>query len=203
MCTVGSEWKSASRLPGVTLARTTPTPPAFLTALLLSTRSLIPRSQTTTLPSTLSGSSTPPRKHRAAACLSSPGAAALAALISRVCGNLSWVIEAPRIARPLPRTIVFSRLTWVAAATVVSHGLLCATVDTSGPLLPAEVATKMPASAAPSNAISTGSTTVSVTPEIDMLMTSTPSLTASSIASRMEELKQSPLSSSRSLKQTL
>ena len=40
------------------LARTMPTPPASLTAWLLSTRSLVPRVQTTILPATLAGSST-------------------------------------------------------------------------------------------------------------------------------------------------
>ena len=199
---VGTEWKSASRLPGVTLARIMPTPPARLTALLFSTRSLTPRSQTTILPSTLSGSRLP-RKHSAAASSSASPAAARVELISLVCGSFCWEIEAPRIRLPLPRTTVFSKLWWVEAATVVSQGLLCATVDSPGPALPAEVATKMPASAAPSKAISTGSMTVSVTPEMEKLMTSTPSATASSMASRIEEVKQSPVSSSLSSKQTL
>ena len=68
---------------------------------------------------------------------------------------------------------------------MVSHGLLWATVEASGPLLPAEAATKMPASAAPSKATSTESTTVSVAPEIEKFSTSTPSATASSMAPRM------------------
>ena len=42
----------------------------------------------------------------------------------------------------------------VSAATVVIHGLGCATVDAPGPLLPAEAETKTPASAALRNAIS-------------------------------------------------
>ncbi len=68
---------------------------------------------------------------------------------------------------------------------MVSQGLLWATVEAVGPLLPAEAATKTPASAAPAKAISTGSTTVSVAPEIEKLMTSTPSRTASSMADMM------------------
>ena len=38
-CTVGTEWKSASRLPGVVLTSTMPTPPARSTSALLATRS--------------------------------------------------------------------------------------------------------------------------------------------------------------------
>ena len=45
----------------------------------------------------------------------------------------------------------------VPAATVVIQVLGWATVDVVGPLLPAEAATKTPASAANKNAISTGS----------------------------------------------
>ena len=57
----------------------------------------------------------------------------------------------PSVTEPLPLRL------WVPAATVVSHGPGCATVEVAGPLLPAEVATKTPASAANMNAISTGS----------------------------------------------
>ena len=51
---------------------------------------------------------------------------------------------------PLPSVTepCLSRL-WVPAATVVIHGLGWATVPDVGPLLPAEAATKTPASAAP------------------------------------------------------
>ena len=76
-------------------------------------------------------------------------------------------MEAPTIRRPLPSTRVFSKLWWVVAATVLSHGLLCATVDSPGPELPAEVDTKTLASAAASKASSTGSSTVPVAPEIE------------------------------------
>ena len=71
------------------------------------------------------------------------------------------------------------------AATVVSHGELCATVLAPGPLLPADAATKTPASAANMKLISTGSLTSSVAPENDRLMTSTPSDTASLMAATM------------------
>ena len=50
---------------------------------------------------------------------------------------------------PSPRVTVPSALrSWVPAATVVIHGLGCATVAVVGPLLPAEAATNTPASAA-------------------------------------------------------
>src|SRR5262249_57638593 len=58
-CTVGTEWKSAFSEFGLVLASTMPTPPASLTARLLSTRSLVPRSQTTILPATAAGSRKP------------------------------------------------------------------------------------------------------------------------------------------------
>ena len=57
----------------------------------------------------------------------------------------------PSVTEPRP-----SRLC-VPAATVVIHGLGCATVLEAGPLFPAEAATKTPASAANRNEIITGS----------------------------------------------
>src|SRR5689334_8502549 len=72
----------------------------------------------------------------------------------------------------------------VEAATVVYQGAPWSAVEAPAPLLPAETETKMPASAAPSMAWSTGEYTV-VAPSaapIEKLMTSTPSATAWSIA---------------------
>jgi hypothetical protein len=65
---------------------------------------------------------------------------------------------------------------------------LCATVEAAGPLLPADVAMNTPAFAAPRNAYSTASTTVLVAPEMEKLMTSTPSAMASSTAERVDEV---------------
>ena len=76
-----------------------------------------------------------------------------------VLGSAVPLIEAPLNFWPLPSTTVFSKTACVDAATVVTHGLLCATVEAVGPLLPAEVATKTPAAAAPRKAYSTASTT--------------------------------------------
>src|SRR5688572_2040541 len=83
------------------------------------------------------------------------------ALEARIAGRLGvpLAIEAPEYEAPLPRvTPAAYWRSWVPAATVISHGLLCATLDAAGPLLPADAATKTPASAAKRNATSTGST---------------------------------------------
>ena len=92
----------------------------------------------------------------------------------------------PSVTEPAP-----SRL-WVPAATVVSHGPGWATVLVVGPLLPAEAATNMPASAAYMNAISTASRKFVVLPLIEKLMTSTPSATAWSMAATLSVEKQLP-----------
>src|SRR6478752_6429636 len=129
-----------------------PMPPASATALLLSTRSLVPRSQSTILPLTLAGSRPGPpghvlEKHSAAAVefATSPAAA------ESTSGPLAdtRVDEMPLSVTPLPR-IALAEITrlCVPAATVVSHGLGCATVLAVGPLLPADAATNTPASAA-------------------------------------------------------
>ncbi len=81
---------------------------------------------------------------------------------------------------------------WVPLATVVTHGPGWATVDEPGPLLPAEVATKMPASAANRKAISTGSRKLVREPLTEKLMTSTPSATAWSMAATLSVLKHEP-----------
>src|SRR6185295_18896553 len=80
----------------------------------------------------------------------------------------------------------------VPAATVVSHGPGCATVETAGPLLPADAATNTPASAANRNATSTASRKLVRVPLIEKLITSTPSATAWSIAATLSEPKQPP-----------
>jgi hypothetical protein len=64
-------------------------------------------------------------------------------------------------------TVAWNARSWVPAATVVSHGELCATVLASGPELPADAETKMPAVAALRNATSTGSTSLLRLPEIE------------------------------------
>ena len=94
--------------------------------------------------------------------------------------------RSPSVAEP------FTSRLCVPAATVVSHGLGCATVELAGPLLPAEAATNTPASAANRKATSTGSRKLVSEPLMEKLMTSTPSATAWSIAATESVLKQPP-----------
>src|SRR3954447_23396456 len=77
------------------------------------------------------------------------------------------LLEAPTIFLPLPSTTVFSKLCQGEAAAFVIQGLGFSPLDGGGPSLPAEVATKIPASAAPSNAICTGSRVVLAEPPIE------------------------------------
>src|SRR5581483_1794558 len=140
-----------------------PTPPACWTARLLLTRALVPRSQTTIFPATFAGSSTacPPlstsAKHSRSAVAFAPVRPAAVELINgleptALANEAPWyVTPVPRVAAPRP-----SRLC-VPAATVVTHGLGCATVPLVGPLLPADADTKTPASAAFRKAISAAS----------------------------------------------
>ena len=108
-------------------------------------------------------------------------------------GPTALAKEAPLYVTPLPSVTepVPLRLC-VPAATVVSHGLGCATVLVVGPLLPAEAATNTPASAAYRNATSTGSRKLVAVPLIEKLMTSTPSATAWSMAATLSDPKQPP-----------
>ena len=72
------------------------------------------------------------------------------------------VVLMPAYFAPLPSTTVPAYGATVLAATVVSHGATWSRVDAPGPLLPAEVETKMPAAAAARNAWSTGSSSESL-----------------------------------------
>ena len=162
------------------------------------TRAVTPRSQTTILPATLAGSSTARRRRRLRR--STARAASDRRRQRRRPSSRSAAPDRPRSrprrrcrSTPLPSVTEPSPLRLcVPAATVVSHGLGCATVLVVGPLLPAEAATKTPASAANRNAISTGSRKLVCVPLIEKLMTSTPSATAWSIAATLSELKQPP-----------
>src|SRR5262245_52192474 len=78
-CTVGTKWSSASNELDVVFTRIIPTPPASRTAKLLAMIGLMPRSHTTILPVTFTGSSTAAAplsaalKHNASAVGSAPG----------------------------------------------------------------------------------------------------------------------------------
>src|SRR5688572_5358395 len=79
-------------------------------------------------------------------------------------------------------------LLWVEAATVVTHGDRWSAVLAPGPALPAEAATNTPAWYASRNASSTGSPNGSEPPEIEKLITLTPSRMACCTAAAESEL---------------
>ncbi len=135
------------------LTITMPTPPASLTARLLSVRATTPRSQSTILPTTLAGSSEP-IAHWIASMSIAVAALASSELTSGAVtatgeAESPWYTSLPIVSVPAP-----SRL-WVPAAVVMIHGLGCATVETVGPELPADAVTKTFAAAAFRNETST------------------------------------------------
>ena len=155
--TVGTACVSASREFSVRLTSTMPMPPARLTSWDFSARALNPRSQTTILLSTLTGSSVPARQTDDRAT-DTPDLLTRDALTSGAGPMLeNTVVLMPAYFAPLPSTTVPPYGATVLVATVVSHGATCSTVDGPGPLLPAAVATKTPALAADRKARSTGS----------------------------------------------
>src|SRR3954471_2764371 len=80
----------------------------------------------------------------------------------------------------------------VEAPTVVVHGPPCSAVAAPGPLLPAEALTEIPAFVASRNASSTASVYGLAPPEIEKLITLTPSVMACCTADTESELKQPP-----------
>jgi len=97
-------------------------------------------------------------------------------------GPAPAVTEAPvNVALPLAALTV--NVAWnvrvcVDAATVVVHGETWLAVAAVGPLLPADAATRTPAAYASRKASSTGSVAGFVPPEMEKLITSTPSTMA-------------------------
>src|SRR3954447_22902172 len=112
-----------------------------MTLKLLSTRALLPRRQSTTLPATFAGSSEFGMQSSALACVA-PARAALAASTSGVSGS-ALVTEAPTIENcsllPLIGPVRLTGGASVSAPTVVSHGTEAGepTVEAPGPSLPA------------------------------------------------------------------
>ncbi|MNI29049.1 hypothetical protein D3C73_828540 [compost metagenome] len=162
--TVGIMCLSVSNDESVRFTRIMPTPPPRRTSALLAVRSTTPRSQTTTLPATLAGSSEPGAQ---SAALPSP----LAALVESTTPapvTSRFMMDAPRNLLPSENsTVPWSSCEKEVAATVVNHGAPWFTVLAVGPELPAEVATKMPAEAADRNANDTGSVVDVVEPEME------------------------------------
>src|SRR3954454_10461571 len=85
----------------------------------------------------------------------------------------------------------------VDAPTVVTHGPPWSLVAAPGPELPAEALTEIPAWNASSNASSTASAYGLPPPEIEKLMTSTPSRIACWTAETLSEPKQPPARQTR------
>src|SRR4029450_10208719 len=125
-----------------------PLPCTRFTSADFSTRVRTPRSQTTILPAALvllrvfgaQSAASPPE---AEACFTDRAVTSLADPTLP-----KTVVLIPAYFLPLPRTTVPAYGATVLAATVVTQGVTWLAVDASGPALPAEVATKMPADAA-------------------------------------------------------
>src|SRR4051794_21433028 len=154
-------------------------------------RSLPPRMQSTILPATTAGSS--------AFGWHCPAAVALtperpdAAPSTSGAGPSARVTDAPVAVSPVDSvTVAWNERASESAATAVVHGTSdgAPTVPAPGPVFPAELATKTPAAAALSSAACCGPNSAEVVPPIDMLMTSTPSATARSIAATTSALLQ-------------
>ncbi len=153
---------SASTEFGVGLTSTMPMPPARSTSADFATRSNVPRSHSTILPAVFAGASTPGPQR---AGVVAPAAATDAAVTNEPVTGSVTVIDDPANACPSPSWAVASKLpATVLAATVVIHGDALSRVDAPGPELPAEAATKMPALAAPRNALSVAENVVRADP---------------------------------------
>src|SRR5688500_5466314 len=117
-----------------------PTPPAFLTARLLSTRALTPRRQRTILPLTCPALSLLfPVALEMQRSPFGPGATTAASTMPTA-PDVPRVTEAPSYVAPLPSAIVPARnRLCVFAPTVVTHGTFAGlkTVAAPGPSLPA------------------------------------------------------------------
>src|SRR6478735_6021352 len=163
-----------------------PAAPPCLTLKPFSTRPLPPRWQATILPAKIPGGAGASQSTRlyGAAEDSTTGS-----------GPAPAVMEAPSPVNLSPLaavsvSVLANSRVWVEAATVVTHGERWFAVEAPGPSLPAEAATNTPAAYASRNASSTGSVDGSVPPEIEKLMTLTPSRTAWPTARVESELKQ-------------
>src|SRR5215218_705251 len=164
-----------------------PTAPPEKTLKPLSTRALTPRWHATILPSAAPAGS----------CVwqsaSSPGM--LCASTTGVGEPMPFVRVTPGLSNVAPPSAVRCRTEPnsrgpVEAATVVVHGPPWSEVAEPGPLLPAEALTEIPALNASRNASSTGSVYGCAPPEIEKLITLTPSTIACCTADTESEVKQ-------------
>ena len=125
-----------------------PIPPTRWTSKLFSTRALTPRSQKTILPAAAAVSVFSWQRRAGEAGVPNVTSWPVA---EPVPADAPLYVTPSILAEPAPTR------SCVSAATVVIHGLGCATVETAGPSLPAEAATNTFASAAFRNATSTPS----------------------------------------------
>src|SRR3954453_14904093 len=132
-------------------------------------RGLTPRLHSTILPLT-AAELREPGKHSSASAADAPAAAEFAESTICAAGSAA-VTDAPRIApTPLLTVAAPSKVrAALSAATDVTHGAAVGVprVPGPGPSLPAELATKTPASDAPRKEISTGSMSVGVLAPIE------------------------------------
>uniref|UniRef100_A0A0A9G8X3 Uncharacterized protein n=2 Tax=Arundo donax TaxID=35708 RepID=A0A0A9G8X3_ARUDO len=174
---------SSSPLSSV-LTRIMPAPPACFTAAPFATRALLPRSQSTILPATLSGSSSPCMQSR------EPQSPAYTTGNIEFRGSPAYRDTPPKT-RPSPRTTsAGNSRSMVDAPTVSIHGAMLTAVYSPGPELPAEQETTIPlliAWKAPMAIESRKKLGAYPLAPTEREMTSTPSATASSMAARMSE----------------
>src|SRR5262245_35267324 len=185
-CTAGSQWVSVSTSARFALYRTMPTAPPCRTLKPFSTRALPPRWHATILPVKVPGGAGVVQSalEYGASVDSTTGA-----------GPAPSVRDAPLLVKTSPLdavtvSVVANSRVCVDAATDVTHGDKWFTVPAPGPSFPADADTKTPAAYASRNASSTGSLNGSVPPDIEKLMTSTPSSMACPTAAAESESKQ-------------
>src|SRR3954453_19017649 len=171
-----------------------PSAPPWRTRRPLSIRPFVPRLQTTTLPVAAPAARS---AWQSASSLPPPAFGSVAAMTTGVADEMPLVSVTPGTSSVAPPSAV----RWsvepnergpVEAPIVFVHGPPWSEVLAPGPLLPAEALTVIPAFVASRNASSTASVYGEPPPEIEKLITLTPSVMACCTADTESELKQPP-----------
>src|SRR5262249_35459128 len=154
-----------------------PAAPPCRTLRPLSMRPLFPREQTTTMPVAAPAARS---DWQSASSLPPPAFGRVAARTTGVAEEIPLVSVTPGTSRAAPPSAVRCSVELklrgpVDAPTVVTHGPPWSEVAAVGPLLPADALTEIPAFVASRNASSTGSVYGEAPPEIEKLITLTPS----------------------------
>ena len=183
----GSQWLSVSVSCLTGLYSTIPAAPPRETLKPLSTRALPPRWHSTTLPVADPAVSL---VWQSASSVGMPWPST-----TGVGAEMPLVSVKPGMSNVAPPSAVRCSVDMnergpVDAPTVVTHGPPWSAVEAPGPLLPAEALTEMPALVASRNASSTASVYGRAPPEIEKLMTLTPSTMACWTAATESEPKQ-------------